>query len=165
MATGNQGGPGPDLYELLGVGRDASREEIALAWRRRARAEHPDARPADAGAPGRFRALAEAWEVLGNPARRAAYDRARGQQPASGIRITVRRPGTGTTGGMPPPGRAAEPPLRATEPPLRAGPIWVDSPGQTPTARREEADMAEMRLAVLAELALRFLAARRDQPW
>ena len=76
MAAADQGGPGPDLYQLLGVSRGASREEIALAWRRRARDEHPDARPADAAAPGRFRALAEAWQVLGDPARRAAYDRA-----------------------------------------------------------------------------------------
>jgi len=85
MAAAADGGPVPDLYELLGVSRGASREEIALAWRRRARAEHPDARPADAAAPGRFRALAEAWQVLGDPARRAAYDRAlaRGQQPAA----------------------------------------------------------------------------------
>jgi len=74
MAAADHGGPGPDLYQLLGVPRDASREEIALAWRRRARDEHPDSRPADADAPGRFRALAEAWQVLGDPARRAAYD-------------------------------------------------------------------------------------------
>ncbi len=76
MAAADHGGPGPDLYQLLGVPREASREEIALAWRRRARAEHPDARPADAAAPGRFRALAEAWQVLGDPGRRASYDRA-----------------------------------------------------------------------------------------
>jgi curved DNA-binding protein CbpA len=63
---------------------DASRDEIALAWRCRARAEHADSRPGDADAPGRFRALAEAWQVLGDPARRAAYDRAlaRERQPA-----------------------------------------------------------------------------------
>ena len=76
MAAADHGGPGPDLYRLLGVPQEASREEIAQAWRRRARDEHPDARPADANAPGRFRALAEAYHVLGDPARRAAYDRA-----------------------------------------------------------------------------------------
>ena len=43
MAAADQGGPGPDHYQLLGVARGASREEIAQAWRRRARAEHPDA--------------------------------------------------------------------------------------------------------------------------
>ena len=99
MAAADHGGPGPDLYQLLGVSREASREEIAQAWRRRARAEHPDARPADADAPGRFRALAGAWQVLGDPARRAAYDRAlaREQQPAVHV--------TGAAAGGP--GRAA----------------------------------------------------------
>src|ERR1700761_733941 len=76
MAAAGPGGPGPDLYQLLGVSRDASREDIAQAWRRRARAEHPDSRPGDTAAPGRFRALAGAWHVLGHPARRAAYDQA-----------------------------------------------------------------------------------------
>ena len=44
MAAADEGGPGPDHYQLLGVARGASREEIAQAWRRRARAEHPDSR-------------------------------------------------------------------------------------------------------------------------
>ena len=131
MAAADHGGPGPDLYQLLGVPREASREEIAQAWRRRARAEHPDARPADAAAPGRFRALAEAWQVLGDPARRAAYDRALARErqpaarvPAARIRVPVRRladpgrhdpagAGAGAAaaggpgpGGRPPPGTA-----------------------------------------------------------
>jgi curved DNA-binding protein CbpA len=42
MAAAGHGGPDPDLYELLGVPREASRVEIAQAWRRRARAEHPE---------------------------------------------------------------------------------------------------------------------------
>src|SRR5579859_568832 len=91
MAAADHGGL--DHYQLLGVPRQASREEIAQAWRRRARDEHPDARPADAGAPGRFRALAEAWQVLGDPDRRAAYDQALASQPqpAARVRVTVRR--------------------------------------------------------------------------
>ena len=60
MAAAAPGGPGPDLYQLLGVPRGASREEIAQAWRRRARAEHPDSRPGDIAATDRFRALAGA---------------------------------------------------------------------------------------------------------
>src|ERR1700745_565176 len=47
MTTG-PGGPPPDLYQVLGVGPGASGEEITRAWRQRARAEHPDARPRDA---------------------------------------------------------------------------------------------------------------------
>src|ERR1700748_1689146 len=69
-------GAGPDLYQLLGVPRSALREDIAQAWRRRARAEHPDSRPGDAAAAARFRALAGAWHVLRDPVRRAGYDRA-----------------------------------------------------------------------------------------
>ena len=107
--------------------REASREEIALAWRRRARAEHPDARPADAGAPGRFRALAGAWQVLGDPARRAAYDRALARERRHAARVTVRRP--------PGPGRVT--PLASMPgPPLRAGPVRVEGPRLAPAGRR-----------------------------
>ena len=157
MAAAGPGGPGPDLYQLLGVPRDASREDIAQAWRRRARAEHPDSRPGDAAAPGRFRALAGAWQVLGDPARRAAYDRvlAREGQPAA--RIPVRRPsGPGRRGGM-------TPPVRVAGPPLRAGPVRVEGPRPAPPAGgRDEEDI---RLAVLAGLALRYLARDRGRPW
>src|ERR1700730_5745528 len=87
MAAADHCGPRLDLYRLLGVPPDASRDEIAQAWRRRARDEQPDSRRGDAAAPGRFRALAEAWQVLGDPARRAAYDRAlaRKRQPAGRV--------------------------------------------------------------------------------
>ena len=160
MAAAEHGGPVPDLYQLLGVPREASRQEIALAWRRRARAEHPDARPADADAAGRFRALAEAYHVLSDPARRAAYDRAlaRGRQPAA--RIPVRRPaGPGGTDGI-------TPLVRVPGPPLRAGPVRVEGPRPAPAAGgRDEQDTQEMRLAVLAELARRYLARDRGRPW
>jgi molecular chaperone DnaJ len=73
MAAAENSGPVTGLYRLLGVPRGASGGEIARAWRRRALAEHPDRRPRDTGAPARFRALAEAYRVLGDPARRAAY--------------------------------------------------------------------------------------------
>jgi curved DNA-binding protein CbpA len=157
MAAADQGGPGPDLYQLLGVPRGASREEITQAWRRRARAEHPDARPADADAPGRFRALAEAYRVLGAPARRTAYDRAlaRDEQPA--VRVPVRRPaGPGGTAGM-------TPLVRAAGPPVRAGPVRVEGPRSAPPAGGW--DEQDIRLAVLAELALRYVAAGRGRPW
>ena len=154
MAAADHAGPGGDLYQLLGVPREASHQEIALAWRRPARDEHPDARPGDAGAPGRFRALAGAWQVLGDPARRAAYDRglAREQPPAA--RVTVRRPAG--------PGRVT-PPARMPGPPLRAGPVRVEGPRPAPpTGGWDEEDV---RLAVLAELALRYLARDRSRPW
>ena len=108
MAAAGSGEPARDLYQLLGVARDASQQEIVLAWRRRARDEHPDARHGDDGAPARFRALAEAWQVLGDPGRRAAYDRGLDPgQPAGRVRVTVRRapaaPGPGAAGGTAPP--------------------------------------------------------------
>jgi molecular chaperone DnaJ len=64
-----------DYYATLGVGRDASPEEIKKAFRRLARESHPDANPGDSGAEARFREAAEAYEVLSDPNRRGAYDR------------------------------------------------------------------------------------------
>ncbi len=64
-----------DYYEILGVGRDASSEDIKKAFRRLARDTHPDANPGDPLAEARFREVAEAYEVLSDPSRRAAYDR------------------------------------------------------------------------------------------
>ncbi len=64
-----------DYYTDLGVGRDASTEEIKRAFRRLARESHPDANPGDPHAEGRFRHAAEAYEVLSDPTRRAAFDR------------------------------------------------------------------------------------------
>jgi curved DNA-binding protein CbpA len=152
MGVADPGGPDPDLYQLLGVPREASREDIAQAWRRRARAEHPDSRPGDAAAPGRFRALAGAWHVLGDPARRAAYDQAlpREQAPPSAARPP--EPAVVT--------RAARMP---GSPPLWAGPVRVEGPRRASAPGRP--DEEEIRLAVLAGLALRYLARDRDWPW
>jgi curved DNA-binding protein CbpA len=69
------GGAG-DLYELLGVRRDATAAEITRAYHRRARALHPDAQPGQAGQADRFQEVEAAYRVLHDPARRAAYDQA-----------------------------------------------------------------------------------------
>ena len=69
MATAEQ-----DYYELLGVSRDASHAEIKSAFRRLARELHPDVND-DPEAGRRFRAVAEAYEVLADPERRQRYDR------------------------------------------------------------------------------------------
>ncbi len=139
---GPQSGPRPDLYQLLGVPRRASREEIVQAWRRQARAEHPDSRPLDTAAPGRFRDLAEAYQVLSDPARRAAYDRTLEPAPF--------RPGVVTSG-------AVTPAVRA-RPPLWVGPVRVEGPQRAPAAGGR--DEEEAGLAVLAWWYL-----TRGRPW
>ena len=64
-----------DYYEILGVSRDASEDEIKKAYRKLALKYHPDHNPGDAGAEQKFKEAAEAYDVLRNPERRAHYDR------------------------------------------------------------------------------------------
>lgn len=63
-----------DYYEVLGVGRDASPEEVRAAFRRLARQFHPDVAVDKPAAEERFKELNEAYEVLGDPEKRRKYD-------------------------------------------------------------------------------------------
>lgn len=64
-----------DYYEVLGVERSASEEEIKKAYRRMAMKYHPDRNPGDKEAEAKFKEAAEAYEVLSDPEKRARYDR------------------------------------------------------------------------------------------
>jgi molecular chaperone DnaJ len=66
-----------DYYEVLGVAKDASHEEIKKAYRRLARANHPDANPEDPQAEKRFKDVGEAYAVVGDEAKRREYDELR----------------------------------------------------------------------------------------
>ena len=69
------GPPMADYYELLGVPRTASADEIKKAYRQRAREFHPDANPDNAAAAEQFKKIAQAYQVLSDDAQRARYDR------------------------------------------------------------------------------------------
>lgn len=64
-----------DYYEVLGVSRTASDGDLKAAFRKLAMQHHPDRNPGDAACEHRFKEINEAYEVLKDPQKRAAYDR------------------------------------------------------------------------------------------
>ena len=64
-----------DYYEVLGVSREATKEEIKKAYRKSALQHHPDKNPGDKKAEEKFKEAAEAYEVLSNDDKKARYDR------------------------------------------------------------------------------------------
>jgi DnaJ-class molecular chaperone len=82
-----------DYYEVLGVGRGASDDDIKTAYRKLARKHHPDLNPGDKAAEERFKELQEAYDVLSDAEKRKLYDR-----HGENWRVA------GQGGGAPPPG-------------------------------------------------------------
>lgn len=66
-----------DFYKELGVAKTASQDEIKKAYRKLARANHPDSHPDDTAKHDKFKAVAEAYDVIGDAEKRTKYDQAR----------------------------------------------------------------------------------------
>ena len=85
----------PDYYKILGVGKNATDEEIKKAYRKLARKYHPDRNPGDKQAEERFKEISQAHDVLSDPDKRKEYDRGgmfAGFAPARRLRpVGVRR--------------------------------------------------------------------------
>ncbi|MFA5205456.1 MAG: DnaJ domain-containing protein, partial [Lentisphaeria bacterium] len=81
-----------DYYELLGVSRSATAEEMKKAYRKQALKYHPDKNPGDKAAEEKFKEISLAYEVLGDPQKRAQYDQ-------FGHEAFTRRRGGGGGGG------------------------------------------------------------------
>lgn len=74
-----------DYYEVLGLDREASSEEIKKAYRRLARKYHPDVNPGDKESEAKFKEAKEAYDVLIDPQKRAGYDRFGHREGAQGF--------------------------------------------------------------------------------
>jgi DnaJ-class molecular chaperone len=74
-----------DLYEVLGVARNASEAEIKKAYRKLARQHHPDRNPGDKQAEARFKEVQDAYDILGDKAKREQYDRFGFAGPGPGL--------------------------------------------------------------------------------
>lgn len=135
-----------DFYAVLGIGRDATAAEIGRAYRRAARATHPDTHPHEPAAAERFRTITIAYETLKNARHRAAYDR---------TRPPVQR------------GDRWEPPSRVGPPVVR--PVQLGRKRQsTPTSQHARMRIDRVRPTTEPEpdlVALATLLARLNQRW
>ena len=86
-----------DFYKVLGVAKDASAADIKKAYRKLARANHPDSNPGDKAAEERFKAIAEAYDVVGDEEKRKQYDEMRALFVGGFGPFAGRRGGGGST--------------------------------------------------------------------
>ncbi len=100
-----------DYYDVLGLRRGASEQEIKRAYRKLARKHHPDVNPGDKAAEGKFKEISEAYEVLSDPEKRRRYDQfgpevfaagagPRGPEPGSGFDFSGFDFGSGGVGDL-----------------------------------------------------------------
>jgi len=127
---------GPDPYKILQVDPEAEEEVIAAAYRRLARKYHPDTATGPESL-GRMEAINAAWEVLGDPRRRAEHDRQRALQaavarsgagPSPDGTTAAAASGTARSGASPTPARARDP----------VRPASASRPGTSPRAPEPE---------------------------
>ena len=85
-----------DFYQVLGIAQDASAADVKKAYRKLARENHPDSNPGNDVKHEKFKAIAEAYDVVGDEAKRAKYDEFRSLQSRGGF-----GPGMGGGGGFP----------------------------------------------------------------
>jgi curved DNA-binding protein CbpA len=166
-------------YDVLEVRADASIRDITRAYWRLARAWHPDAQPVDAGAPARFQAVSDAYELLSDPVRRAAYDELQAARAAGSGTAGRAADGRRRRSSPSSPSRSSPPPLwplgpattaplasrphgERAGPPVWAGPVRIESlPGDPAVGQAG----VEARLLALAEIVRAFLGDDRNRPW
>src|SRR6185503_3222964 len=88
-----------DFYAELGVKKDATNADIKKAYRKLARANHPDSNPGDDAKHDKFKTVAEAYDVVGDPEKRKKYDEMR-ELYGSGAHGWQNRGGFGGGGGF-----------------------------------------------------------------
>ena len=119
---------GLDPYKTLQVDPEAEDEVIQAAYRRLARKYHPDLAPGEEAA-ARMAAINAAWELIGDPAARAAFDRGRAATTTSAPTAAATSTGAPSPapGGAAPSGRPASSPGPApgTRPPETVSPDWT----------------------------------------
>jgi DnaJ-class molecular chaperone len=141
-----------DFYKVLGVAKDADPAAIKKAYRKLARENHPDGHPGDKAAEDRFKAVAEAYDVVGDADKRKQYDEMRSMFAGAGGRGAGSPPGSAAAVRAAPPagstsrtcsatcstGVAAVVASAASRPPARpAVPTWRPTrPCRSPTRSR-----------------------------